>query len=149
ALLTVVLVLSAHGALETARDTLFLTHLPASQLPWVYLGLAICGLAISLLAERSSGELHDRGTLLVLQTAAGVGTFAFWLISASPAPWIFYALYVWTGVAAMVILIRLWLALSDRFTASQAKRIFPVVSAASVGGAMAGFAIAGILSRSL
>ena len=45
--------LSSHALLETARDALFLTHLPAGQLPFMYLGVA----ALSLLLARAEVEL--------------------------------------------------------------------------------------------
>ena len=37
----------AHGILETARDALFLSRLPAERLPWVYLGMAVVGVLLA------------------------------------------------------------------------------------------------------
>ena len=57
AFVTLGLVLAGHAVLETARDALFLRSLPASQLPWVYLIVAVLTFAIagfeSALARRS------------------------------------------------------------------------------------------------
>jgi hypothetical protein len=58
--------LAAHTMLETARDALFLTRLPASQLPWMYLALA----ALALLFTRSrAGRLVTGRSLPALDPA--------------------------------------------------------------------------------
>ena len=45
--------MTAHGMLETARDALFLSRLPAARLPWVYFAMAGAGLAALWLARRA------------------------------------------------------------------------------------------------
>ena len=52
ACLTLFGTLAGHTLLETARDTLFLSRLPASQLPWTY--LVIAALASSIRRVRGS-----------------------------------------------------------------------------------------------
>jgi len=39
--------IAGHSVLETARDTLFLTHLPPSQLPVLYLAMAALTLLLA------------------------------------------------------------------------------------------------------
>ena len=39
----------AHAVHETARDTLFLTNLPATALPWAYIAIAVVSVIISRL----------------------------------------------------------------------------------------------------
>src|SRR4029450_9801011 len=53
AFVAVALVMAAHALLETARDTLFLTNLPPSHPPWVYLAIARLALLRGAPAPRS------------------------------------------------------------------------------------------------
>src|SRR3954469_14969644 len=69
---------AGHTLLETARDALFLARLPASQLPWVYLGIAGAGLLISRLTRKSSNRAQSKYAVsIALATSAGI-TLAFW-----------------------------------------------------------------------
>ena len=143
------LVLVAHAILETARDTLFLTHLPASRLPWVYLTLAAVALATDRLLGGSRSSRGDLRNLILIQIAAAAGTTSFLILARSRSVWVFYALYVWGGLASTVILIRFWLFLTGRFGTAQAKRLFPIIASGPVLGSLTGFALAGILSPAL
>jgi len=149
AALAAFLILVAHAILETARDALFLTHLPTARLPWVYLAVALLAVLGLRLLGRSGGPRGDLYALVVVQVIAAAGTACFLLLTRSAPPWAFYALYVWGGLASTVILIRFWLLLSDRFTATDAKRVFPIVAAGPLLGAVVGYAVAGLLSRRL
>lgn len=145
ALATIFLVMVAHAQLETARDTLFLTNVPPSRLPWLYLAIAVLAVIGGPILGRPGSARGDRRTLVAMQLVAAIGTAAFLL------PWdsrrtMFYALYIWGGMAAAVILTRFWLILGDRLSGAQAKRLFPLVAAGAVAGSLAGFAAGGLLA---
>jgi AAA family ATP:ADP antiporter len=143
ALATAFLVMMAHAQLETARDTLFLTNLAPSKL----LGLSGDRGAVGdcrILGRPGTGR-SNRLSLVAMQIVAAIGTAVFIL------PWpsrekMFYALYIWGGLAAAVILTRFWLILGNRLTASQAKRLFPLIASGTVGGSLVGFAVGGLLA---
>jgi len=63
--------------------------------------------------------------------------------------WIFYLLYAWTGVLATLIVVQFWTMLSARFTVTQAKRLFAVIGAGSVLGAILGSGAARALTEVL
>lgn len=149
AIATAFLVLVAHGILETARDALFLTHLPASQLPWVYLALAVLALLATRPLARSASSRGDLWQLLLLQLGAAAGTLAMLVVTYERPAWALYALYIWGGLASTLILLRFWILLTDRFTISQAKRLFPLIAAGPLLGSLVGYAIAGVLCRFL
>lgn len=140
------LVLLAHAMLETARDALFLASLPASQLPFVYVGVAIAaGVTMRLLdaLKRSSREVPAAPALVF----AALGTLIMW-------GWLrffgssgLYALYIWTGTAITVVLVRLWLEISAVFNVAQARRLYPSIRTGSVVGAIAGSGIASLFSH--
>ena len=146
AFVTILLVMTGHALLETARDTLFLTHLPASRLPWVYLAIAGVAVLIGPIVGSTSNERVNRRTLVIMQALAAVGTAAFLPLTRSPRSAVFYALYMWGGLAGGMILVRFWVILSDRLTASQAKRLFPIIAAGAVLGSLIGFASAGLVA---
>ena len=137
-------VLAGHAMLETARDTLFLTALPAEQLPWMY--LAIAGLAVlsARVNVRAMGRFSRRSALAVTLCASGVLTAGFWLWTAGGAMMI-YAFYIWTGLIATVAVVQIWLLVGDDLDPSLAKRAFAVIGAGALIGATFGSAVAGAL----
>jgi len=136
--------MGAHSLLETARDALFLAETSASRLPFVYMAIAVVSLLLTQFygADKANGG-RGLGSWLV---GAGVVTLGFWGLVFASGTWVFYGLYVWSGVIATLILIRFWLLLADRFTATEAKRVFAVIGLGSVLGAIVGSATAAVLS---
>ena len=149
AFVTLLGVLAGHTLLETARDALFLARLPASQLPWMYLAIAAVAFGASRLESRRLERLFgSRGLALLLVGSAAV-TFAFWLLGSPRYPWMLYALYVWSGLFGTMAAIRFWLVLSEIYTVTQAKRIYRVIGAGSVIGAIGGAGLAAVITMSL
>ncbi len=138
--------MAGHALLETARDALFLATIPASQLPWVYLTIAVVALLLAQrrfsVPERVAGW-HELTIWLVL---AGIVTLIFWLLIPVADNWIYYALYTWSGVLATLVVVRFWTVLGNRFTVTQAKRLFAVIGTGSVAGAIAGSAFARLMT---
>jgi ATP:ADP antiporter, AAA family len=145
AFLTLLGVMSAHSILETARDTLFLTHLPARELPWAY--MAIAGLALlATSVHRATLEWFSRRRALAASLGVGaVVTLAFFPLADTKAPWVLFALYVWTGVLTTVAVIQFWLLAAQVFDVGQAKRTFYIVAAGGLVGAALGSAAAGVV----
>ena len=145
AFLTTFGALFAHTLLETARDALFLTRLPASHLPGVYLVIALVAVGLSQApwARRRVGGTYGLSQLLA--TAAAV-TFLLWLIGPWQSPPGLYALYVWTGIIGSLVVLQFWMVLADLYTITQAKRIYQVVGTGSLLGAAVGGATARAIS---
>ena len=139
---TLFALMAAHALLETARDALFLASIPASRLPFVYLGVAAASLVVAAVQDRGKG---GRGALASWLVLSGVGTLGFRPLVAS-GTWALYALYVWSAVVVTVSLSRFFVLLGARFTATQAKRVYAVVGSGSVIGAIAGSALASRLA---
>ncbi len=153
AFVTLLGVTAGHTLLETARDALFLAKLPVSRLPWVYLAIAGVGLVLARVGRRSpsrSGEARaSRGLPSALLAAAAV-TAGFWVLTAIwQGSLLFYALYVWTGLFASWIVVAFWLLLGESFTVGQAKRLYSVIGAGSVLGAVLGAGLARALASVL
>ncbi len=135
--------LGAHALLETARDALFLSHIAASRLPFVYIGVAIAALGVATLQRRGPGGRSALTGWLVLSAAI---TASFSLL-VGRGIWVLYALYIWSAVVVTVGLTRFFMLLGERFTVSQAKRLYSLIGAGSVLGAIAGSGLAGVLAK--
>jgi ATP:ADP antiporter, AAA family len=142
-------IMAGHAMRETARDTLFLTHLPPERLPWAYFAIA----AATLLAAAVGGGPLTRLTHRVLLAAtlllASVVDVAFWRIAASGFAGTLFALYVWTGLVSTAVTVLFWLHLAERFDVAEAKRSFALVAAGGLAGAVCGSAGAGVLLRTV
>ena len=137
-------VLSAHSMLETARDALFLSSLPASQLPWVYLAIAALAVGVTQLSRRVTTHFSGRATLALTLFGSGACTAAFWLwVGHGDAS--LHAFYIWTGLIAAVVVVQLWLLVGAAIDPGQAKRAFAVIGAGGLVGATYGSALAGAL----
>jgi ATP/ADP translocase/HEAT repeat protein len=146
AFLTLFGIMAGHALLETARDALFLAQLPPARLAWVYLAIAILAFGI-FIVQRKGLETHQyRGRFFIVLCAASAVTFAFWFLVTRPGVVVLYALYVWSGLIATLIIVRLWTYLGELFTVSQAKRLFALIGAGSVLGAIAGSGMARLLA---
>ena len=81
-------VMGGHSLLETARDALFLSSLPANYLPWAYIGIALSAIVfiqLQAFLPLGSGNRRVLSSLLVLSAAITVG---FWALLGTHRPWI-------------------------------------------------------------
>jgi hypothetical protein len=136
--------LAAHTLLETSRDALFLSKLPAAQLPWVYLAMA--GAAVALAQAPAALARRSGAVLPILLVSCGLVTLGFWWFGSWNSSWALRALYVWSGLVASLTLLQFWLMLGDSYTISQAKRLYKLIGLGSILGAVAGGVLARVLS---
>jgi AAA family ATP:ADP antiporter len=147
AFLTLFGFVASHTMLETARDALFLAKVPASHLPWMFIAIAALSLVLASVQQRFSGRLGGRAALTVWIAIAGLVTLAFWLLLGSLGSSGVYALYIWSGVLTALVLVHFWTLLATLFSITQAKRVYGVIGAGSVIGALLGSGLAGALAR--
>jgi AAA family ATP:ADP antiporter len=149
AFLTLFGVMTAHAVLETTRDALFLSKLPARDLPWAYIAIAGLSLGAAAFGRKFGRLIPRRLTLTLTLLFGGAITAAFHFLTASPTSSTLLALYVWTGVLATVVVVDLWLLAGQVLDFGQAKRVFAVVGAGGLSGAIVGAGLAGTLLLSL
>ncbi len=142
---TLALLMVGHAVMETARDALFLSSIPAANLPWVYLGIAAAAVIVQKL-ENSVPQERLHGIVAGWLVFSAIVTGAFWLSLGEMGNAGLYALYIWSGMMASIILVHFWSLLSNLVTVSDAKRIFAVIGAGSGLGAIVGSGIAAIAS---
>lgn len=139
-------VMTAHALLETARDALFLTRLGPDRLAWAYLAIAGVALVAVGAVRRWSGLRDPRRMLIAFLVAAVAGTTVLASVIELAQEAVF-ALYVWTGLVATVVVPCFWTVLDRSIRVGQAKRHFAAIGAGGVLGALVGSAIASGLGR--
>jgi AAA family ATP:ADP antiporter len=141
---TLLLLITAHTALETARDALVLTRLPARGLGIVYVAVALCVLPTVALASRVAVRLGPQRALgggLVTAAAVLVALFVLPMNRTTAV-----AVYVTSGLIGAVLVPLYWNLLASMFNVAQARRLLGIVGAAGVlGGAVGSAAAATIL----
>jgi AAA family ATP:ADP antiporter len=138
------LLITAHTALETARDALVLTRLPARELGIVYVAVALCVIPAVWLASRAAVRFGPQWALgggLVTASALLVTLFALPINRATSV-----AVYVTSGLIGAVLVPLYWNVLASIFNVAQARRLLGIVGAAGVlGGALGSTAAATLL----
>jgi AAA family ATP:ADP antiporter len=119
--LILLLLMTGHTVLETARDSLFLSRLPAEQLPWTYGAIAIAALAAAELNARLRARFDHKQLFSLTLLFGGVGTLGF--------------------ISLFQLDVR-WLIGSEMFTVLEAKKSYGLISAGALVGAMLGGGIA-------
>lgn len=143
------MLMAGHAILETARDGLFLAHLPARMLPWAYLVMAVATLLAASLSRNTLWRFSRRRSLsLLLFAGASVNVAFFGLSSLAGSASTLLMFYVWTGLFITILIVQFWLVLSDVFDLSQAKRVFAWIGAGGLVGATVGSATADLFLRS-
>jgi HEAT repeat protein len=71
----------------------------------------------------------------------------FWALNSPRNAWALRALYVWTGILGTMAALQFWIVLGELYTVTQAKRIYNVVGTGTVLGAVAGAALARVLTQ--
>lgn len=136
--------MAAHTLAITARDTLVLDQLGAQVLPLVTLAIAVMTPIASLAPLERLGPRGLAGWMGL----TGVASLAFWAWAGVNPTVAGPVLYIWTGFTGSVSIVLVWQAVARRFHLQQAKRLFGVIGAGSVSGAVVGGAL-GSLGASL
>lgn len=137
------LTIGGHTVLETARDALFLSKLPASQLNVVYVILAGLTFVVAAASTWLAGRFGRRNALVCSLLVAAFVTTA--LHSLTPTPSMALGLYVFSGLVGAVLTPQFWLLAGRMFTVSQGRRLFGPVASGGVLGGVAGAGLAAIV----
>ena len=149
ALFTCFGIITAHTMSETARDALFLTHLPASYLPLAYLGIGVSSFAIGRLSNVLVDRFGQRIGLVAIIALGALMALVFRFAFAPHRDWLFYAFYVWVGTFATTSVVQFWLFASTIFTVAQGKRLFGLIGSGASLGTFLGAAVAAVWARRL
>lgn len=137
---TLLLLIAGHTALETARDALLLTRVPARSLGVVYLAVALCVLPAAGIAARVTARLGVRRAL-----GGGLGLAAAVLVVLFTLPATLttvVALYVTSSLIGAVLVPLFWNLIGSIFTVAEGRRLLGPLGAAGVVGGTLGSGLA-------
>ncbi len=139
---SLLLIVVGHTILETARDALFLVHVGAATLGWMYIVAAAATLVAGGLGASTAARLGARRALTATQLASAFVAAAFYF----PHPNLvsLTALYASGAVIAALLVPQLWATAAGLFHVGQARRVFGVVAIAGVLGAVLGSGLAAL-----
>lgn len=128
----------SYTLVKTARDALFLSTLPATTLPWVFLGVGALSLVATVLftlgTERKSATANLAAGALV--TAVVLGAFA-WIVQLGQH-WTPVAFYLWVNLYGLILMAQFWIFTSAVSNPREAKRTFGLIGTGGVLGGLTG-----------
>ena len=143
--LTLAGLVAAHTMLETARDALFLGKLAPSRLTFVYALLA----GLALVSSRANGAFLNRfgrrNALIFTLLGSAYGTVVIYLLPSNPT--VVFGLYLWSGLLGSIVVVQFWMLAGQLFTVAQGKRLFGLLAAGGVLGAVIGAALSATALR--
>ncbi|HYM82101.1 MAG TPA: HEAT repeat domain-containing protein [Candidatus Limnocylindria bacterium] len=147
--LTLALVLfgitSSYTLVKTARDSLYLSRLPAQSLPYVYLGVGGLTLLVSQVVAKLTRRVPTWVTLVAAAAIASVSLAAFAPFFRSERGWLPVAFYLWVNVYGLILVSQFWAFTNSISDPRLAKRIFGMIG----GGGILGGLIGGLTASAL
>ena len=141
------LLIAANNLLKILRDSIFLGQHSVSELPYLYIMVAL--LAGALIATYTKYTTNFSITRLILATNAVIvsNLVFFWIVLTYFDPgWSHYAFYIWSAIVSVIAVAQLWTLVNHAFTPEEGKRAFGLLAAGgTVGGAAAAFGVQGWL----
>ena len=124
--------------LKPARDSMFLVALSPAQLPLVFIVTALVAAPIASFVSKTSRttslpKLFAR-TLAVL----AVNLIGLRLLIEIDAGWVYFVFYTWVAVFGVLTTSQYWLLAGAVFDSGQAKRLFTLLGAVGILGAIVG-----------
>jgi ATP/ADP translocase/HEAT repeat protein len=131
---------------RTLRDTLFLSRVPLSTLPWMFVLYGI----VSFLVAMAYGRLADRiSTSRMLYTTSGVGIttyFAAWWLVRAEVSWVYPVFYIWAELIPNLFFLQFWTLAASLDPPRDARRLNTTIAAARpLGTIFFGFAIGSLI----
>ena len=147
AFLVLLLTITAHTVLETARDALFLTRLAPRNLALVYVATAVFIILLTPLSVRLTRAVGAKNALVV--TLLLTAFAAAWFRIRPPGAASVFSLYVFGALSATLLVGQFWLLAGTLFSAAQSRRLFGPLASGGVLGGVGGGALAALLLGSI
>jgi AAA family ATP:ADP antiporter len=135
------LLIAANNLIKILRDSIFLGHHSVSELPYLYILVALLAGVIISKYTRYTAHLSLTRSILLTNAFIVLSTGFFWLALTFFNPgWSHYAFYIWSAMAGAIAVAQVWTLANQIFTAEEGQRLFGIITAGgTLGGAAAGF----------
>ncbi|MFC1558066.1 Npt1/Npt2 family nucleotide transporter [candidate division KSB1 bacterium] len=143
------LILVTYYFLKPARDSLFLVKLGSSQLPVVFILIALIVVPITTLYSKA-GRSFKLTTLINATTVILISNLFIlrWLVELGGS-WVYYTFYVWVSIYGILATSQFWLFANAVYNPVQAKRIFVLLALGGIIGAFTGGEVTGFAVQKL
>jgi HEAT repeat protein/ATP/ADP translocase len=133
---------------EVGVNTLVLSRLPADALPWLYIPLGIISLVVAVAYGAALGRVA-KGRLfgITLMGVAGLLLVEFLLLAAVPD--IIPVAWLTVTAAGAIAATISWTVATSSLDVRQARRLFPVCTAAAIAGYFVGSLLAGPIAGAI
>jgi len=140
-----VLLLVSLYLLKPVRDSLFLSTRGPAELPFVFILTTVVVIPVAFFHARAGrkmdvGPLIDGMSLVLVVSIVGLRGLLY-----VGGAWVSYILYAWVSIYGLVVTSQFWLLANALFTDSQSKRVFTLLSAGAIVGAILGGEVTGVL----
>jgi AAA family ATP:ADP antiporter len=135
------LLIAANNLIKILRDSIFLGQHSVSELPYLYILVAVCAGVIIATYTRYTAHLSLVRLILATNALIILMIAGFWFLFTYFDPgWSHYAFYVWSAIASVIAVAQLWTLINESFSPDEGKRLFGLLAAGgTLGGAAAGF----------
>jgi len=138
-------ILLAYYLLKPTRDALFLVKVSETQLPFVYILIALFSAPFIAIYNKFShkakfNDVVAYATIVIIATLVLIK-----FLMRSEIAIIYYFFYIWVSVLGALITTQFWIFANTVFDASQAKRIFSILGIGGIAGAFVGSQLTTIL----
>ena len=134
---------------KSVRQASFVDGLGATNLPWVYLGVALLSYPFLRVYSRFAGRVARHRLITATSAIIAASMFAFWWLFQYDF-WLMPAvLYVWISIAYVMTVSQFWLFSNHVLDPRQAKRLFGFVGAGGLLGGVAGGQVARLVSNAM
>ena len=141
-------IMTFYYILKPLRSGLFLKNFPASQLPYAYFITALFAGTLATLIFKLSRRVSTIALLAGTYVAIAATLIYFRWAMGRNIFYLPYIYYVYVQIVSVLATTEFWLLAGFVYDHRQSKRIFPLLGAGAIIGAMAGSAIPGFLTLS-
>lgn len=141
------LVTCSQYAVKSVRQATFIDSLGAEQLPWVYLLVALVSLPIIIVYSRLAETARPHRMIIAFSLVHALALAAFYRLLAIPAKPVAMVFYIWVTVAFGIAVSQLWSYAHFALDSRQARRLFAIIGAGGLLGAIPGGLLAIEISR--
>jgi AAA family ATP:ADP antiporter len=142
-------IISSYTLTKTVRDTYFLTTLPASYLPTVFIGVGIVSTVAALLFSRGTRRRATWESLAAAALVAAISLALFAQLFRLRSAWVPTAFYLWVNVYGLILVSQFWLFANSVSHPREARRTFSLIGLGGILGGLLGGLIAAPLAQLL
>jgi ATP/ADP translocase/HEAT repeat protein len=141
------LIIASYSTAKAVRDSLFVTKIGPSQLPYMYLGIAGAMGLVSLVYSRAVNRIGLRRLIRTTSLIVVSNLLLFWVLFRNDSAVWFYVLYIWVSLFGAITASQVWLLATNVFNPREARRAFAWIAVGGILGGILGGGMTNVLAR--